>query len=1178
MVTLKNWKIFFVLLKIALGISASTHWIVTENGRIESHLDSQFHLRRPYDLLGLLDQEDRLIKKNTLYQDLVSRQSFMSKWSGFEDAIDLESRIYSQDSDCLKARKLSSEIDLYISIAADGSDRDGIQLSDFLIQNGIPENDDETVIPDCQRAVSLEFSMFAFEHLSAMVNRANLSILPEQALEQWLQSGTTVSSFGHQVALGLNRNATSWLHHNLGVIYWRIKGEALKAIECGRRAVHFAPREYRDIALLNLASIFHQAQFPAEAAIILHAAVDHAPHQPANHFALGNVYAILADYNRSIACYDNFLKLRPALSEVLATKHTILCHRKLEMELVDMHESLQEILTEIHNFHNQQEQFIRLHERIKWEQAPIADKSTQTPETLNAMLLNRGQSCTQKESEDGKPSHLSCDLKNDNLMLAHNLQLELILTTQMFLRNVEMQVQMVSEHLRKSKDYVNRLPVSRRKNNNKEDTLVKSKFFSDLNSLNLNSDELYVPATQQPKYSPQMDIPKTGASFDSPGWPTKQQCLQWKLYSDFGKDTVLSIYLPPENKGFEVHKMLSDLIGLSAGSEHALPWYPPICPSTKSDEKPLDTTYFPASVIRAAANPQQSSDTYLQSLLINYVNQGKVTEAEIGQRIITAIQKKAGPGWLLATLASLYWRVRTNPRNSIDCLNIALQSVPNEHRDVVLVSIGSLLYELGFIEDALKVTLEAFSVNNIEPATNFLLALLYSVKDNPVIASYHLKQTLRLDSHFYQGQADLLLRTWACRSRLHFIEGGGVKQEPREGMCAEKDAVSTEGVFCSAGGEQCKAAAIQCYRAETITDESQIQSLSKLLASDHCNQRKLGLGHSLISTLLAANGEGISGLEGSGNVEPDQSQLESMSEGQQQAFHMRISLGDENTPVTVSTLGDFYVSVSLTDDPTEAMLYVYDKSGTYPLSPKGCRAIRDADWLQFSSMWQSIATRNMDIGPFLKPLLPTQEPLKPHCDISLPPSPTTLDHLTAMRLRYHRLIPNPEPTLAEWLGLMAGDQHSTLRDLGTRIAIALQENNTSWILATAAALYWRTVGYTDEAVTCLRQALTYAPADVRDIPLINLANILQRVGFHSDALEVAYMALDTRPNFVVNHFTVGNIHTALGDLEKAISFYRSSLALDANFEPARNRLQAILCTLLFDESGTLRDSTDISDN
>lgn len=107
--------------------------------------------------------------------------------------------------------------------------------------------------------------------------------------------------------------------------------------------------------------------------------------------------------------------------------------------------------------------------------------------------------------------------------------------------------------------------------------------------------------------------------------------------------------------------------------------------------------------------------------------------------------------------------------------------------------------------------------------------------------------------------------------------------------------------------------------------------------------------------------------------------------------------------------------------------------------------------------------------------------------------------------------------------------------------------------------------------------------------------LIYRVGFHNDALEVAYMALDSKPNFVVNHFTVGNIHTSLvrnciylnilhyifyfqGDLEKAISFYRSSLALDANFEPARNRLQAILCTLLFDESGTLRETETITEN
>jgi hypothetical protein len=38
MVKLKSWKVFAVLFEIFLGISASTHWIVTENGRIQSQV------------------------------------------------------------------------------------------------------------------------------------------------------------------------------------------------------------------------------------------------------------------------------------------------------------------------------------------------------------------------------------------------------------------------------------------------------------------------------------------------------------------------------------------------------------------------------------------------------------------------------------------------------------------------------------------------------------------------------------------------------------------------------------------------------------------------------------------------------------------------------------------------------------------------------------------------------------------------------------------------------------------------------------------------------------------------------------------------------------------------------------------------------------------------------------
>lgn len=63
--------------------------------------------------------------------------------------------------------------------------------------------------------------------------------------------------------------------------------------------------------------------------------------------------------------------------------------------------------------------------------------------------------------------------------------------------------------------------------------------------------------------------------------------------------------------------------------------------------------------------------------------------------------------------------------------------------------------------------------------------------------------------------------------------------------------------------------------------------------------------------------------------------------------------------------------------------------------------------------------------------------MKPKC-YSVPSSAATLDHLTAMMLR-SRLPSMPETALFEWLGLMAGDDHSSLRELGTQITIALRE-------------------------------------------------------------------------------------------------------------------------------------------
>ena len=73
-------------------------------------------------------------------------------------------------------------------------------------------------------------------------------------------------------------------------------------------------------------------------------------------------------------------------------------------------------------------------------------------------------------------------------------------------------------------------------------------------------------------------------------------------------------------------------------------------------------------------------------------------------------------------------------------------------------------------------------------------------------------------------------------------------------------------------------------------------------------------------------------------------------------------------------------------------------------------------------------------------------------------------------------------------------------EMATRIALEMDKNSTSWVLSTAAALYWRVKGHASQAVQCLRHSLYYAPRDMKDIPLVSLANILHRAGLYNDAL------------------------------------------------------------------------------
>ena len=65
----------------------------------------------------------------------------------------------------------------------------------------------------------------------------------------------------------------------LAGFYWRIKGNAYQAIECYRRAAHFAPLLYKDTAYVAMANVMLDIEALQEAVIFARAAVEIRPHE-----------------------------------------------------------------------------------------------------------------------------------------------------------------------------------------------------------------------------------------------------------------------------------------------------------------------------------------------------------------------------------------------------------------------------------------------------------------------------------------------------------------------------------------------------------------------------------------------------------------------------------------------------------------------------------------------------------------------------------------------------------------------------------------------------------------------------------------------------------------------------------------------------------------------------------
>ncbi|KAB1272274.1 Tetratricopeptide repeat protein 17 [Camelus dromedarius] len=316
-------------------------------------VDSPMNLKHPHDLVILMRQETtvnylkeleiEILEKSIVFLYSSQQKQLVAQKIHIEENEDrdtgLEQRHNKEDPDCIKAKVPLGDLDLY----------DGTYIT-LESKDISPEDYIDTESPGVQERVNL-----------------SAPLLPkEDPIFTYLSKrlGRSIDDIGHLIHEGLQKNSSSWVLYNMASFYWRIKNEPYQVVECAMRALHFSSRHNKDIALVNLANVLHRAHFSADAAVVVHAALDDSDFFT-SYYTLGNIYAMLGEYNHSVLCYDHALQAKPGFEQAIKRKHAVLCQQKLEQKLEAQHRSLQRTLNELKEYQKQHDHYLRQQEILE---------------------------------------------------------------------------------------------------------------------------------------------------------------------------------------------------------------------------------------------------------------------------------------------------------------------------------------------------------------------------------------------------------------------------------------------------------------------------------------------------------------------------------------------------------------------------------------------------------------------------------------------------------------------------------------------------------------------------------------------------------------------------------------------------------------------------------------------
>ncbi|XP_035885158.1 tetratricopeptide repeat protein 17 isoform X3 [Phyllostomus discolor] len=1035
----------------ARGAFATTHWVVTEDGKIQQQVDSPMNLKHPHDLVILMRQETTVNYLKELEKQLVAQKIHIEENEDRDTG--LEQRHNKEDPDCIKAKVPLGDLDLYDGTYITLESKD-ISPEDYIdTESPVPPDPEQ---PDCTKILELPYSIHAFQHLRGVQERVNLStplLSKEDPVFTYLSKrlGRNIDDIGHLIHEGLQKNSSSWVLYNLASFYWRIKNEPYQVVECAMRALHFSSRPNKDIALVNLANVLHRAHFSADAAVVVHAALDDSDFFT-SYYTLGNIYAMLGEYNHSVLCYDHALQAKPGFEQAIKRKHAVLCQQKLEQKLEAQHRSLQRTLNELKEYQKQHDHYLRQQEILE------KHKLIQEEQILRNIIHE-----TQMAKEAQLGNHQICRLVNQQ----HSLHCQW-----------DQPVRYHRGDIFENVDYV--------------------QFGEDSSTSSMMSVNFDVPANQSDisdlvKASPVAHSVlwiwgrDSGAYRDKQDmlWPKRADCAESYPRVPAGEE-LPTYFLPPENKGLRIHELNSDDYPSEEEAQT------PDC-SITDFRKSQTLSYLVKELEVRMDLKAKMPDDHARKILLSRINNYTIPEEEIGSFLFHAINKPNAPVWLILNEAGLYWRAVGNSTFAIACLQRALNLAPLQYQDVPLVNLANLLIHYGLHLDAAKLLLQALAINSSEPLTFLSLGNAYLALKNISGALEAFRQALKLTTKCPECESSLKLIR--CMQFYPFLYN--ITSSVCSGNCHEKTLDNSHDKQKYFDNSQSLDAAEE-ESSETGTEEDPVLSVENS-GGDSAVLR--------LESTVVEESNGSDEIENSDETKMSEEILALVDEFQQawplegfggplEMKGRRLDLqgirvlkkGPQDGMAKSSCYGDCR---SEDDEATEwitfqvkrvkkpkgehkktpgkkiesnqaenAHRYQANLEITGPKvaspgpqgkkrdyqslgwpSPDECVKLRWVELTAIVSTWLAVSSKNIDITEHIDFATPIQQPaMEPVCNGNLPTSMHTLDHLHGVSNRAS-LHYTGESQLTEVLQNLGKNQYpqQSLEQIGTRIAKVLEK-------------------------------------------------------------------------------------------------------------------------------------------